>query len=476
MNVFSKLTIALTLSTFMATGALASLQNSNNDDPKKVTFLQPAQLADFAMRGVEVPENFLPHNYFEASIHTGMLLTDFLNADGVGAGVIVIDRSFAPDAALDLQIYEDLDMPKNLSKVPHGSVVASLIASKTNVVPKVLATGAKIYPILTQCKQERENKDQLKLMLRELEAQEKDINSRFEQNILQHTGDDASTNLNRGVELLRLQGQHFSDLKKNHAEQLYLRQAILDLIKPVISISTLDRLQLTLNECRANGVSLPRVICMSLPCTVGEKVELERFQRLTKILEDNDLLLVLAAGNTGQDGKAFVLGQDKIDAPECFVDLMNRLNNYPELINRMLFVSATGKNDKIASYSSQAGSMKDHTVIADGNVFNVKTYNEDGSERHVGAPFCHGTSFAAPRVAALAVVLGKYFPKLTMQQIKQIILKTAFKQEGHKNEVEGQGAIYPMAAWNQAVLEYADMEKAAKPSFLAKLKNLFSKK
>lgn len=484
MSNFSKLSIALTLSTVLSTGSWASVMNSNHDTLERVAFAQPSPLAEFAMKGMVIPDNFVPRNYYEASLQSSMLLSQALKVDGVGAGAIVIDRDFEPNAALDLHTYDTINMLDHPEKVSHGTTVASLIASKADVTTKSLAAGAKIYAVTTETKQNREKDLSLERQIHTLKAQQKEMAQQYEKQQAdlelrrvelkdQGKDEDAGKLLFKKVEAAN---DHMFHVMKCSADLENLMRLRLMQTKPVMSNSTLEQIQLTLDECRQNGQALPRVLCMSLPCTAGAEVEEERFQTLIKILEDNDMLFVLAASNEGDEDKAFVLGRDKIESHEAYVDFFNKLNDYPALVKRSIFVGAHFESDKIADYSAQAGSMKEHFLIADGNVINFKTYNEDGFARHSGDEFEYRTSYAAPRVASLAVVLGKYFPNLTMLQIKQIMLNTAFKQKNHYSETVGQGALFPMAAWNQAVRETNAQKKAANPGFMGKIKWLLKKK
>jgi len=78
----------------------------------------------------------------------------------------------------------------------------------------------------------------------------------------------------------------------------------------------------------------------------------------------------------------------------------------------VLFVGALEDgSDTIASYSYQAGDMKDHFIVANDDVLSLGD--------------AAGTSFAAPRVTGAAALLKHKFPNLEHNQIKQLLLLTA---------------------------------------------------
>jgi subtilisin family serine protease len=232
-----------------------------------------------------------------------------------------------------------------------------------------------------------------------------------------------------------------------------------------LTMATLDRIEQCLEFCRGQKLSLPRVINMSLAFEAEQGEEQAVVHRLSQILLKNDMLMVVAAGNDGKN-----LGDQIVSSKDNKVDLRNCLDKYPELCQNLLIVGAFFQ-DGIADYSARAGHAKEHTLIAHGSVFDNSTHNAEGSvsrsEGHV-----QGTSFAAPRVAALAVLLSKYFITLSMPEIKRIILKSAYKPADHNPEEIGHGVLDPMQAWIAA----CQLEAAKKPTVLGKLKSLFSKK
>ena len=76
-------------------------------------------------------------------------------------------------------------------------------------------------------------------------------------------------------------------------------------------------------------------------------------------------------------------------------------------------LSGSGSAQKIADYSTRAGQLADHFILAPG---------ETGFYNHAV-----GTSFAAPRVAGVAAIIKQQYPHLTSANIKQIILLSANK-------------------------------------------------
>jgi subtilisin family serine protease len=92
-------------------------------------------------------------------------------------------------------------------------------------------------------------------------------------------------------------------------------------------------------------------------------------------------------------------------------------------------LSGEGSNQNIATYSTRAGILADRFILASG---------ETGYTNVVG------TSFAAPRVAAVAAILKQRFPQLTPAQISNVILLSADKDINNDgaNDFSGVSPIY----------------------------------
>lgn len=92
-------------------------------------------------------------------------------------------------------------------------------------------------------------------------------------------------------------------------------------------------------------------------------------------------------------------------------------------------LSGSGSNQNIATYSTRAGILAPRFILASGES---------------GYSGLAGTSFAAPRVAGVAAILGQRFPKLTPPQIANIILLSADKDINNDgaNDFSGVSTIY----------------------------------
>ena len=75
----------------------------------------------------------------------------------------------------------------------------------------------------------------------------------------------------------------------------------------------------------------------------------------------------------------------------------------------------------IATYSNQAGVMKDRYLMANGD----SGWDAENST-NTGADI-EGTSFAAPRIAGAAAIVKSKFPNLTGANVANILLLTADK-------------------------------------------------
>jgi hypothetical protein len=244
-------------------------------------------------------------------------------------------------------------------------------------------------------------------------------------------------------------------------------------------MSTIDRIAETVEFCRDNNLPLPHTVTMSLSFSVTKEEAPLLANRLLEVLKKHDMLFVTSAGNESKENALQYVGEE-VNA-NGLMNFDKVILQTPELLERVMYATAYLKHDRIAEYSTRAGNAKDHTLIANGTIFNTSTYNLDGSVLRKG-DFGIGTSLAAPRVAAAATVLKKYFPTLTMLQIKKILLNTAFKAQDHDEREIGQGGLYLLAAWNEAVkltnavAEAPVQEPAIKKSFFGMIKGLFSKK
>ncbi|MFC4818514.1 S8 family serine peptidase [Flavobacterium sp. GCM10023249] len=126
-----------------------------------------------------------------------------------------------------------------------------------------------------------------------------------------------------------------------------------------------------------------------------------------KYAEKHDVLLVHAAGNNGFDAD-----NKQVYPSDYFYD------NQPEVSANFINVGSINKNygEKMVSRFSNYG-KKNVDLFAPGEgIYTAIPDNKYG--------FDSGTSLAAPMVSGTAALLWLHYPKLTVQQVKQIILES----------------------------------------------------
>ncbi|MEO1250425.1 MAG: S8 family serine peptidase, partial [Pseudomonadota bacterium] len=135
----------------------------------------------------------------------------------------------------------------------------------------------------------------------------------------------------------------------------------------------------------------------------------------------NDVLIVAAAGNEPSG---------ETTRPASFA-------GSGDARGRILAVGAVGRDENIASFSSQPGftDLNESFLVAPG--VDIRSTATGG-----GLGTRSGTSFATPHVTGAAAVLKSAFPSLTMRQVADLLLETA-KDLGEPgpDPVYGQGLI-----------------------------------
>lgn len=124
-----------------------------------------------------------------------------------------------------------------------------------------------------------------------------------------------------------------------------------------------------------------------------------------KYAEDHNVLLVHSAGNSNMN----------IDENKSYPTDIN-YNDSKEICNNFIVVGSTTKNmgDAFISDFSNYG-KKNVDLFAPGDeIYTTGAGNIYKTES--------GTSFSAPMVAGTAALIWSYYPKLTVQEVKQIIL------------------------------------------------------
>jgi subtilisin family serine protease len=142
-----------------------------------------------------------------------------------------------------------------------------------------------------------------------------------------------------------------------------------------------------------------------------------------KYAASKDVLVVFAAGNESYD-----------------LDTMNKYptdsyDNQPEISNNVLIIGATApsySSEMVAGFSNYGKNSVD--IFAPGEKIYATTPSNTYS-------YLQGTSMASPNVAGVAALIRSYYPSLTANQVKQIIMDsgTALTQKitvGEAKEVK----------------------------------------
>lgn len=123
-----------------------------------------------------------------------------------------------------------------------------------------------------------------------------------------------------------------------------------------------------------------------------------------KYAASKDVLIVNAAGNDGLD----------LDTVNIYPN--DQIDNGTEIADSFLSVGALNYeygSDLVASFSNYGKTNVD--VFAPG----VKIWSTTPSNKY---EYLQGTSMAAPEVAGVAAMIRSYYPKLSAQQVKQILM------------------------------------------------------
>ena len=139
-----------------------------------------------------------------------------------------------------------------------------------------------------------------------------------------------------------------------------------------------------------------------------------------KVVEDaikyaakNDVLLVHAAGNSGQDNDTHDNFPNKHYSKKCLL-AKKQAKNWIEVGA----LNYTMDESMVAPFSNYG--MKNVDVFAPG----MAIYSTVPNDRY---EFLQGTSMASPVVAGVAALIRSYYPSLTARQVKQVIEDSAIK-------------------------------------------------
>jgi subtilisin family serine protease len=110
-----------------------------------------------------------------------------------------------------------------------------------------------------------------------------------------------------------------------------------------------------------------------------------------------------------------------------------------EKLDHFLTIGASTRfpKEKLAADFSNYGQTKVDVFAPGHDIYNSVPQSEYKK--------LNGTSMAAPMVAGVAAMLKSYFPKLSMLEIKEIMLKTATSYKGSKQFLPGSSDLTDFA-------------------------------
>ena len=151
-----------------------------------------------------------------------------------------------------------------------------------------------------------------------------------------------------------------------------------------------------LDHARSNDVDIVNL-------SIGKDSAIsDAYRRALERIVDSGALVVVAAGN------------DDLDQPLA----PGRLANSSGIRGGMLVAGAVDGDNAIFRQTNKAGDVAAYYLVAPGvNVFS--TFRDEGYQRLTG------TSMATPHVAGAAAVVKSAFPSLSMQEVGEILVRTA---------------------------------------------------
>jgi subtilisin family serine protease len=171
------------------------------------------------------------------------------------------------------------------------------------------------------------------------------------------------------------------------------------------------------------------------------------FERtLYKLFEDLDVLIVVAAGNEGNNNDG-------------------RHKSYPASYTNknILSVAATNEKDELAIFSNYGKTSVD--IAAPGvEIFStIPILGENGYSKEHGYIFYQGTSMATPIVTGAAALIWSQRPELTAVQVKQILMDSVDKIPSLSDKVVSGGRLNIAKALRQAPRAVAAPEEETGP-------------
>jgi len=207
-----------------------------------------------------------------------------------------------------------------------------------------------------------------------------------------------------------------------------------------------------------------RVLNLSVGRPVYESYTLDPLCQAVEAAWNAGIVVVVAAGNSGQDNSLGTQGYATIGAPgnDPYVITVGATN---------LHGSMSQASQTITTYSSKGPTLVDHIVKPDlaapgnrvislivpngtlaTNYSSHDVYPCDSSETYCNSSYgpaqyyrLSGTSMATPVVSGVAALLIQQNPGMTPDQVKARLMKTAWKNYGHySNETDSRGNNYSL--------------------------------
>lgn len=145
-----------------------------------------------------------------------------------------------------------------------------------------------------------------------------------------------------------------------------------------------------------------------------------------KYAAEKDVVIVMSSGNNGQN----------VDVEPTFPN--DSEDNTTEITDNVIMVGASSFNYDASLPAAFSNYGKKHVDIFAPGVSIYSTV-PSGKYRAMG-----GTSMAAPAVAGVVALLRSYYPKLSAQQVKQIIMKSGTKIDFEVMTPGGEPTLVPM--------------------------------
>lgn len=169
------------------------------------------------------------------------------------------------------------------------------------------------------------------------------------------------------------------------------------------------------------------IINMSLG---GNFKEHEIIQKAVNYAESKGVLMVIAAGNGNEKGEGYDV--DDATTEDIFPAEFTNAN--------LLVVAATDLQGKLTSYSNFGPKSVD--LAAPGGDFEKPLFSlATANPKNIPFVPSQGTSMASPVVAGAAALIWSANPKLTAEQVKDILLNSATKSDALKGKISSEGNL-----------------------------------